>query len=138
MLSVYWDAIHGDKIDPRPIVTDNAEVWAGGNKTFKFQNEAYRLHYKHMRYLLLKTYLLSQHGIVRAHYMPDSYLFFAGSWVHWTFDHNGGITTGVDAAVSIGARPSKDDFFYFGAKFKDCPGWDEQCSATNGGLFVNR
>lgn len=147
-LSIFWDAMHDDKIEPRPILTYNPEFWQ--NRTDvdtsqsltmkvgeKFEKEVFRTRFRHLHYPGMKTVVLQQEGVAANHAQEDGTLFWAGSWVIWGFDHNGGIKAGVNVATTVGARPDEEEFFMTGEKYQDYEGWEEECSTSHGGLFLH-
>merc|ERR1712008_136865 len=142
-LSVYWDSIHDEVAEPRPILTYNTKLWRKHFSTrdndhdhnFAFKGEVMRTTFHHLHYPDVKTFLLQNRAVKVLHNDDKASLFFAGSWVKWGFDHNGGIINGWDAASSVGARPNETTFFATGRKYDDYPGWEQECKKSEEGYF---
>ena len=101
MVSVYWDALHGEgPYRPRPIVTYNPEQ---SNRTGPFAGETFRGTFRRVQLPTVSQSAAVRFGITDAHNRPGARLFWAAAWTHFSTTLVGGIRSGFAAAYSIGA-----------------------------------
>ena len=126
-LSVYWDAIHGDTVHPRPILTYNPESLLGNASA---DGEVFRVRFKHVHLPTATTYLEAEEAISEAHQKEDGRLFWAGAYTHgFSLSHSGAMLSGMDAAVSVGAR---DPAFVRAMQAPEPDGFEEGMRTTAG------
>lgn len=108
-LSVLWDSIHGEEVRPRPVLTYNPECLKGDEK---LEGEVFRTRFSHIHLPSALSYVRCMAGIRAAHTKANARYFYAGAWAHkWSLSHTGGLQSGHNAAVSIGAVPEQAAFY---------------------------
>ncbi len=118
-MSVRWDDVHGDRVEPRPILTYHPELLDGGDRPLA--GEVARMTMKHVHLPELATFARVDAGLRLAHHRRGARVFFAGAWTHhFSMSHPGAVHSGLDAALSLGVALDPKDFF-LGRWYKDRP-----------------
>lgn len=129
-LSVRWDTMHGDRVEPRPILTYHPES-IKGNATLR--GEVFRRTFKHIHLPGLLEYLRVTAGIHAARLAPGGRVFFAGAWSkEYAMSHPAGLVSGWDAAEAVlGKKPDTTGTFW-DARHRDQPGWESRLRENSG------
>ena len=102
VLSVSWDAIHGERVEPRPILTYHPELLVGDAP---LRGEVARARFKHVQLPSTRAYERVEAGLRLAHHRPDARLFCAGAWAHhFSMSHPGALKSGMTAALFARGR----------------------------------
>ena len=128
-LSVYWDSIHGEHVEPRPILTYNPGMVMGNTP---LRGEVFRTQFKHLQLPSLTTFLEGTLGVSRSRSDPSERIFWAGAFTDFSYSHPGALISGVRTALALGARYNTTSFFLSGDEFRDPPGIENLLRASGG------
>lgn len=128
-LSVRWDDIHGDAVEPTPILTYNPDGVLPGEAALR--GEKFRTVFRHMHLPSGITYLRVTNGIANAHAAPHARVFYAGAWVDFSLSHPKGLESGSVVARALGAR-TDHPCFYLDDVWADADGYEAGLRAAGG------